>query len=305
MFRKMLLATVAVVALATGAQADTVVRVGTVGPWGISLNKDKQTCNAFTQFNDTVLAIGHRENAGIWHAALFMPWANWFDDNQTVDVKVTFDFGRRQYTTVAVVEDKKDPHGKRLSFRMSGDMLIDFASSSSMQVKATVNGHDQSTPYMDLKGTRNLIEKIEDCQDTAGGTPAAASFVQDNTSPAPMPSVPAPIGARIAPSPHHDASSSGWYVMMGETQASGLRYRLCTAAIVPAAEVEAFAASDGYKRGMWFHVSKKFGPYQNEQAAKVQLQKAGWEDRGKGTGQYNEWLNRLLDNLPSDSMKTC
>jgi hypothetical protein len=178
MLKKMLLATVAVIALATGAQADTVVRVGTVGPWGISLNKDKQTCNAFTQFNDTVLAIGHRENAGIWHAALFMPWANWFDDNQTVDVKVTFDFGRRQYTTVATVEDKKDPHGKRLSFRMSGDMLIDFASSSSMQVKATVNGHDQSTPYMDLKGTRNLIEKIEDCQDTAGGTPAAANFVQ-------------------------------------------------------------------------------------------------------------------------------
>ena len=109
MFKKMLLATVAVVALTNGAQADTIVRVGTVGPWGISLNKDKQTCNAFTRFNDTVLAIGHRENAGIWHAALFMPWANWFDDNQTVDVKVTFDFGRRQYTTVAMVEDKKDP----------------------------------------------------------------------------------------------------------------------------------------------------------------------------------------------------
>ena len=91
MFKKMLLAAVAVVALTTGAQADTMVRVGTVGPWGISLNKDKQTCSAFTRFNDTVLAIGHRENAGIWHAALFMPWANWFDDNQTVDVKVTFD----------------------------------------------------------------------------------------------------------------------------------------------------------------------------------------------------------------------
>ena len=178
MFKKMLLATVAVVALTTGAQADTMVRVGTVGPWGISLNKDKQTCSASTRFNDTVLAIGHRENAGIWHAALFMPWANWFDDNQTVDVKVTFDFGRRQYTTVAMVEDKKHPHGKRLSFQMSGDMLVDFASSSSMQVKATVNGHDQTTPYMDLKGTRNLIEKIEDCQDTARGTPAATNFVQ-------------------------------------------------------------------------------------------------------------------------------
>ena len=75
-----------------------------------------------------------------------------------------------------MVEDKKEPHGKRLSFQMSGDMLVDFASSSWMQVKATVNGHDQTTPYMDLKGTRNLIAKIEDCQDTARGTPAATNL---------------------------------------------------------------------------------------------------------------------------------
>src|SRR5262245_7139221 len=103
--KKTLLATAAAFTLAPGAaQADTVVRVGTVGPWGIALNKDKQTCNAFSQFGDTVMAVGHRDNPGVWFLALFAPWANWFADNQMVDIKVTFDFGRRQYTALGVVE---------------------------------------------------------------------------------------------------------------------------------------------------------------------------------------------------------
>jgi hypothetical protein len=168
--KKTLLATAAAFTLAAGAaQAEDVVKVETVGPWSIAYNKDKQTCNAYTQFGDTIMAIGHRENVGIWHLAVFTPWANWFADDATTGVKVSFDFGHRKYLTNGQVEAKKDPNGnnKRLSFPLSGDMLVDFANSSSMQVKATVNGHEQATPYMDLKGARNLIARIEDCQDTA------------------------------------------------------------------------------------------------------------------------------------------
>jgi hypothetical protein len=94
-----LLASVAAFTFTTAAYADDLVKVETIGPWSIAYNKDKDACNAYTQFGDTQVAFGHREDAGIWHIALFPPWSHWFADNETISVNITFDNGRQLYST--------------------------------------------------------------------------------------------------------------------------------------------------------------------------------------------------------------
>jgi hypothetical protein len=95
-----------------------------------------------------------------------------------------------------------------------------------------------------------------------------------------------PVQVQNLPGP----ANSVWYVLMGEVQASGLRQRLCGAAIVPETELGSALASISYKRGIQFAPSKRFGPYPNKQAAQSALRQAGWEDKGESKGEFSQWL---------------